>query len=415
MSETKEHHRLMVLTSHPIQYQAPLFRRLAEHPRVDLTVYFCSDQGLAVSRDPEFGVSFKWDRPLLEGYSSRFLANVSPFRASTGLWRAINPGVVSHLWRGNFDAVLVHGYALATNWLGFAAARLRRTPILLHGETFERDPGQSGPRRWAKRAALGALFRQVAAFLPIGSKSVEFYESFGVSRERMFLTPYSVDNDFFIAEAERLTGRRDALKAELGIARDVPVCLYLSKLIPRKRPMDCLQAFEPLQDRAALVFVGDGERRPALEGYVRDRGIRNVHFMGFRNQSELSRFYALADVFLLPSAFETWGLVVNEAMCFGLPVVVADGAACSFDLVRDGENGYVVPTGDVATLAGRLETLVGDSELRRRMGRRSSEMIATWGHRECVDGIVGALDRVRFESKRASSKGSRVIRAEPEL
>ncbi len=398
MIDNPAQHRLAVLTSHPIQYQAPLFRRLASHPRVDLTVYFCSDQGVAATRDREFGVTFRWDRPLLEGYRHRFLANVSPFRASSGFWRALNPGIAWRLWRGGYDAVLVHGYAPATNWVAFAAARLGRTPILLHGETLERGrPASPGQR--AKRLVLGALFRRVAAFLPIGSKSAAFYESFGVPPDRMFLTPYSVDNDFFMAEAHRYQGQKSRLKAEEGIPEHLPVVLYASKLIPRKRPMDCLQAFEPLQREAALVFVGDGEERPQLEAYARERGFRNVHFAGFRNQTELPRFYAMADLFLLPSSYETWGLVVNEAMCFGLPLVVADGVACADDLVRDGENGFVTPAGDVAALTQRLASLVRDGPLRRRMGDRSAEIIATWSHRECVDGVVAALDRVACNAR----------------
>ena len=397
-------HRLAVLTSHPIQYQAPLFRKLADHPRIDLMVYFCSDRGLRPTKDAGFGVTFAWDVPLTRGYRHRLLRNLSPAASSHGFWQAVNPGIVGELRRGAYDGLLIHGYAQCTNWLALWAARRAGTPVLLHGETF---PGKArgSIKSWAKDRALGAFFRRVDAFLPIGSKSREFYQGYGIPSERMFLTPYAVDNDFFFEQAGRCRPQRDQIKADLGLPPGLPVVLYLSKLIPRKRPLDLLQAFEPLQDRAALVFVGDGESRGGLESWARERGLRHVRFTGFRNQTELPRYYAAADIFVLPSAYETWGLVLNEAMCFELPVIATDRAAASHDLIEEGSNGYVCPVGDIDTLRHRLTGLVRDKGLRERLGRRSAELVAGWSHDDGAEGIVQALESLSGASREAAEAG----------
>lgn len=378
--------RLAFLTSHPIQYQAPLFRKLASSPEIDLTVLFCSRLGTDGKMDPGFGVPVAWDVPLLEGYRFKFFTNFSPVSDPRRFWSFVNPSVIREIFFGSYDALIVHGYGAITNWLAFAGAKISGTPIILQGETvLHSDQGV------IKRAALSQLFKQVSAFLVIGTKSREFYKAFGISDEKLFLAPYSVDNSFFFAKHEALKSKKGILKRGAGIPESLPVILYLSKLIARKRPMDLLCAFLSIQDKAALVFVGDGEERSALQQHVISRQIKNVFFTGFKNQTELPNYYSMADVFVLPSEFETWGLVVNEAMCFGLPIVVSSGVAASADLVRHGENGYVYSPGDIRTLTDYLEKLIGSLPLRQTLGKRSLEIISDWNHDHCVEGIRSAL------------------------
>ncbi len=396
-------HQLAFLTSHPIQYQAPLFRRLAASPSVDLTVFFCLDQGLGKRRDPEFGVAVGWDTPVTEGYRYRILSNGSPFRRSGRFWGALNPGIVESLWRGRFDAVIAHGWTEATHWLAFLTAGLTGTPLLLHGEAVPRPGRLSAPAR-LRRSLVGVVARRAAACLANGTRGAEFYRALGVPGERIALTPYSVDNEFFQQEAKRWRSRRAELLGGLGLPPGLPVVLFPSKLIERKRPMDCLRAYSALRDETAMVFVGDGALRPALEAQAAALGLRHVRFAGFQNQSALPRYYALADVLVLPSTFEPWGLVVNEAMSAGLPVVASDGVTAAVDLVRHGENGFIFPAGGVDALAGCLRTLVRDQSLRERMGARSAQIIETWSHRECVEAIVRVLDRMA--SRRRETAGS---------
>jgi glycosyltransferase involved in cell wall biosynthesis len=202
-----------------------------------------------------------------------------------------------------------------------------------------------------------------------------------------------VDNDFFFQQRDTLCIQKSELKRELGIAPETPVILYVAKLIPRKRPLDLLRAFEGLEPRAALVFVGEGVLRGELDAYAHAKQIADVGFVGFKNQTELPRYYAMADIFVLPSAYEPWGLVINEAMCFGLPIITTDGVAAAYDLVK--ENGFIYPIGDVTALRSRLQELILDPERRARMGRKSLEIISGWNYDADVQGILHALEFVR--------------------
>ena len=384
-------YRLAILTLHPIQYQVPLFRRLATHPQVDLMVYFCSDHGVIEELDPEFGVAFRLDIPLLNGYRSRFLKTYGVWPSPGRFGGLLNPGILPELWKGRYDAVLIFGYGLPVYWFGVLGARLSRTPILLSGETLLRE---DQPIWWRtlKGMLLGFLFRQVEAFLPIGTRSAEFYRHYGIPEGRLFLMPYSVDNDFFLDQASIWKAKVAETKKELGLKEDMPVILYLSKLIRRKRPLDLLMAFERLDREAALVFVGEGELRSPMEEQVRRRGMKNVRFVGFKNQTEVPRYYAIGDVFVLPSGYEPWGIVVNEAMCFGLPVIATDAVAAAVDLVHHGENGYVYRAGDINGLTRALEALLGDPDLRQSFGRRSLGVISRWSYEADVEGVLMALE-----------------------
>ncbi|MEE9167523.1 MAG: glycosyltransferase [Candidatus Neomarinimicrobiota bacterium] len=238
------------------------------------------------------------------------------------------------------------------------------------------------------------LFHGTDAFLTIGSKSSEFYRAFGISEERLFFTPYSVDNDFFREESRKWRRQKAVLKVSLGISEELPVILFVGKLVKRKRPFDLLYAYENIGNEVALVFVGDGELRSALEQYVRERGLSRVKFVGFKNQSELPRYYAMADIFALPSSSqEVSPLVINEAMCCALPVVVSDAVPSANDFVENGYNGYIYPCGDVSRLTQVLHNLILAPELESVFGERSQQLIEDWNNSKVVEGILEALGK----------------------
>lgn len=392
-------YRLAALTSHPIQYQAPLFRALTETGEVDLDVLFCSSGSAGVHLDEGFGREFAWDTPLLDGYRHSFLKNLSPSPAPGRFLGCINPRVGRALATGRYDAVWVHGWGLASSWLGFNAANRHHIPVLLRGEANGlKEPG--GLKGCAKRFLLTRLFRQVSAFLAVGTNNAEFYAAYGAPKEKIFLAPYAVDNDFFLGRSRSLARERILLREREGISRDLPVILFCGKFSDVKRPLDLLDAFQHLGDepKASLVFVGDGRLRVQMQQYVVEHGLRRVHFLGFRNQSELPACYALADVFVLPSAFEPWGLVVNEAMCSGLPVIASDKVGAAPDLIHDGVNGFVFPAGNVELLADRLRRALLDEDMRQRMGAQSRGIIEHWGINETVHGIMQALEYATAQS-----------------
>jgi glycosyltransferase involved in cell wall biosynthesis len=408
-------YRLAVLASHVIQYQGPLFQILAQHPEIELTVFFCSRQGIQSYRDQGFGQQVKWDVPLLDGYRSHFLPNWSPMPNPSTFWGLINPAIVRLLKPADFDAVWVHGWAHFTIRLALLTAFARRIPVLMRAENNLLSP----VARWKsgiKRVILRKLFQRVAGFLAIGSHNADFYRAFGVPESRIFLVPYAVNNNFFISQS---VGDKARIKSELGIASDAAVILFSGKLVSAKRPLDLLRAFQGIAGghRASLIYLGDGPLRSSLQKYVADQALSHVHFAGFRNQTELARFFAVADIFVLTSELERWGLVVNEAMCFGLPIIASDQVGAGGDLVREGENGFVYPVGNIPVLTERITRLIENPALRAAMGKKSRAMIQNWSYAQDVEGIVACLNHLsrRSDQSLATRPEPASDSADPEL
>lgn len=399
--------RLAAVAASPVFYQVPLYRRLAADHRVDLTVYFASSGGVRPYDAAFGGRAVVWDVDLLAGYRSAFLRKADTNDVLGGFLGLRDWDLFGKLVRGRYDAIWIHGYSYLTNWIAIAAAIVTRTPLLLREEQTLLHP-RRWPRRWVRTAVLRALFRHVHG-LWVGTNNRAYFERFGVTEERLSFAPYCVDNELYEAEANRLRPRKDELRAGFGIRPDAgPVILFVGKLTAKKQPLALLEAFARVRstERCSLLFVGEGELEGELRAFVEARAVPDVHFAGFLNRSEISRAYAAADVFVLPSALhETWGLVVNEAMNFSLPVVVTDKVGCNSDLVRDGENGYVVRAGDVAALTTALHDLVVEPALRARAGGLSRELVAAWSYPRAAAGIVAACDAAARPRKTRATAG----------
>jgi glycosyltransferase involved in cell wall biosynthesis len=392
-------YRVACLVSHPIQYQAPLFRYLAARPGIDLTVFFLSDFSIRAYRDSGFGVSVKWDVPLLDGYRHDFLPHLG---SGSGLsfWRPWTFGLRTRLRRGRFDALWVHGYAHRGCIAGIAAAKSLGIPVMLRGESNLLSETDDALKLRLKRIAMPALLRTIDGMLAIGRLNREYYLHYGVEAGRIFPMPYAVDNEFFRAAADRARPHRERLRAELGLTPGRAVILFASKMHPHKRAGDLLEAYARMspdgaaEPAACLVFAGDGEERAKLERRARSLKWDSIRFIGFRNQSELPALYDLSDVFVLPSDHEPWGLVINEVMNAGKPVVVSDCVGAGPDLVEDGVNGLVYPARDVAALANRLHRMIDNPEDRAAMGARAIEKVAHLGFEADRDGLLSALDSI---------------------
>lgn len=358
--------RLLYLVSHPIQYQAPLLRRIAAEPGIELRVVFertDTEQGYF---DDGFGTRVRWDIPLREGYDSVALRE-------TSLTREI----------ADTDVVWLHGWASAMLLQALGIARAKGRPVLMRGENQDQSmPDGTGLRGWLKRRYLGWIFRRCAAFLAIGGANHDYYRKRGIGEDRIFPMPYAVDNAAF---AQRARASDPAgLRRDLGIDPEAQVVLFAGKFQRRKRPDLLVEAWLRLPEpRPALVMVGDGEMRAQLES-VRHRGLV---FAGFRNQGELPAFYALADVFVLPSEHEPWGLAVNEAMACGTPVIVSDQVGCARDLVRE-ECGAVFPAGDVEALTAALIRVLSRPQDR---AAAAAARMRLWDFEADVAGLKRAL------------------------
>lgn len=384
--------RLLVVQTHFIQYFAPLFRELAGRPGIELTVAYATDLGLREGLDVQFGQRVKWDISLGDGYHWVVMPEHPAVESvPTGLHRR-NWSVRELVARA--DAVLLSSFYSATDQIAAWTAWRSHKPLLYRSESTLLPPHGGWLRRAARAVLLPLLYRGVSAGIYIGEQNRRQLLRYGVPDERLYFGPYSVDNDAFIARARELVPQRLALRERLGLRPDLPVILFAGKLMPKKQPLLLLEAFARLQATlpSQLLFMGDGELRPELERWIAEQQTPRVHMTGFLNQSRVGEGYAAADVLVLPSARdETWGLVMNEAMCFGLPVVASDRVGGALDLVREGETGRTFHFDDTDGLVMALRDVLADEGQRQRMGRAARNLIDGYSIRATADGIVSAL------------------------
>jgi glycosyltransferase involved in cell wall biosynthesis len=393
--ERRPIHTLFV-GSHPVQYSAPIFRRLAQHPQLEIQVAYCGMQGAELKLDPGFGIDVKWDVPLLEGYEWVALPNRSPVPKSGSFFALFNPGIWRLISRGKFDAVILYtGYRCATFWIALAAAKWNRIPILFGTDAHELAPrDRKDWKLWVKKILWPRLFGLADVVLAPSSGTVALMRGLGIHEDRIALTPYCVDNDWWIEQSAKVDRR--AVRARWDVPDDSFAILFCAKLQRWKRPQDLLCAFAKIADaNAYLVFAGEGPLRSALESEAHSLGIADkVRFLGFVNQSELPGTYTASDILVLPSEHEPFGVVVNEAMLCKCPVIVSDRVGAGFDLVREAETGFVFAVGDVTGLAVALRRAMSDRDHLREMGEASNRRMAEWSPRANIAAFVQSVMRV---------------------
>jgi glycosyltransferase involved in cell wall biosynthesis len=280
------------------------------------------------------------------------------------------------------------------------AAKSLGIPVLLRAESWLRDRGRSSAKLAFKNVFFSGLQRMIDAVLPIGTLNDEYWQHYFGNSVPRFLMPYAVDNDYFARLAREAQTRRAELQSELGLDPARPVILFASKLQPRKHCDHLIEAYARLapapgvEPAPYLVIVGDGEERPALKLQASATGFGSIRFCGFRNQSELPRFFDLATVFVLPSRHEPWGLIVNEVMNAARAVIVSDNVGCAPDLIEDGINGCIYPAGDIDALANSLRRVLGVPGVAHEMGQRALERIQRWSFTENVQALRQALAKL---------------------
>jgi glycosyltransferase involved in cell wall biosynthesis len=352
--------RVALLTEIPAPYRIPLFNALAA--RVDLRVLFLAES------NP--------DRPYrLHEEEHRFSSEVLPgFDVAIGRrWLVVNRGVARLL--GGMDAVVVGGWNQPAFWAAVGVARLRRVPAVAWVESTERD-ARPGSTAGTKRA-----FARACSSLVVPGRAAEAYVRSVAPLARVVVAPNAVDGPLF---ASRLPDR-EALRAQHGLDR---FCvLYVGRLAPEKGVDVLLRAAAGLD--ATVVLAGAGPE----EGRLRDLAPPGTRFLGHVDRDELPAWYAAADVLVLPSLSEPWGMPLNEGAAAGLPLVATDAVGAAWDLVDDGVNGFRVPAGDVAALHDALARLVADRELRRAAGARSRELAASFTPDAWADAVAGEVTR----------------------
>lgn len=385
-------YRLGILASHPIQYQAPLFRELAKH--LELKVFFAHRQTASEQSKAGFNVDFEWDVDLLGGYDHMFLQNRAKDPDVSRFFGCDTPQIVDEIRQGKFDAFLVTGWYLKSYWQAIRACRKYHVPIMVRGDSQLGTP-RGSIKQLLKEMLYPLLLRQFDGCLYVGQRNREYLEHYGVPPEKLFFSPHCINNGWFLSLSKKFD--RQEFREKNGISIDTKLVLFVGKLLERKRPLDIVKALQILLNRGLDVcgmFAGDGPLTSAIKEYGKNHDVPLV-FLGFRNQSELPEVYANAECLVLSSeGNETWGLVVNEALTCGTPVVVSDAVGCAPDLVESGETGEMYPVGEIESLADVLERVLINrddySSIQKKIVSYSVEAAAT--------GIVDAVFTLQSKS-----------------
>jgi len=379
-----------IMASHPIQYQAPWFRALAR--KVDLTVYFAHTQSASGQAAAGFGTEFEWDVELLAGYKNVFLKNLSKRPSTDRFLGCDTPSIAQALDHSRPDVLIVLGWYLKSYLQAIVACWRAGIPVMVRSDSQLRT-NRSRPRRAVKKMLYPLVFRRVNACLAVGTRSAEFFHHYAVPPDKLFIVPHCVDESRFIPVSADTIERRSAVRRRLRIAEDELVLLFVGKLLPRKRPLDLVRALGRLRDTgisARGLYAGDGPLREPILFAANEAGVQ-VDIMGFVNQSALPDVYRASDMLVLPSdASETWGLVVNEAMCCGLPAVVSDDVGCSPDLIKDGLTGARFATGNADALADAVCSVL-PSVRSSAMSGSVTEAMRDWSIDKAVAGTLEAV------------------------
>jgi glycosyltransferase involved in cell wall biosynthesis len=372
--------RVVIITEIIAPYRIPVFNALAQHNGIDLHVIFLSEN------DP---TQRQW---LVYKDEICFSYQVLPsWRRRMGRHSLLlNWGAEASLRRAAPDFIVCGGYNYVASWQSMHWARRNRVPFSLWAESTTRDfRGGHALIEFLKMRFV----RGCDAFVVPGKSAVEYLRKYGVPEEMIFTAPNAVDTDFFAQRAEAI--RRDASMHRQALRLPDRFFLFAGRLVADKGTFDLLDAYQALapsvRQEMGLVFVGDGAARSALEQRAAAINHGLIQFAGFVQRESLPAYYALADALVFPTHTDTWGLVVNEAMACGLPVISSNAAGCVADLVESGWNGRVVSAGDVGQLSSAMGELAGDAELRLLMGRRSRERIQQYSPEAWAAGMATAV------------------------
>ena len=375
--------RLVILTEIIAPYRIPVFNALARREEIDLHVIFLAES------DPKLR---DW---LVYKDEIRFSYQVLPSwrRKFAGHNLLLNRGLKSGLQRAAPDAILCGGYNYVASWQAMSWARRRRVPFILWVESTERDiRSRNRVIEFLKRRFI----KRCSAFVVPGKSSLRYVMSYGVLERDVFTAPNAVDTELFAQRAEAV--RQEAEKRRQALQLPPRFFLFVGRLVREKGVFDLLEAYGKLtlelRTLVSLVLVGEGIAREEVTRRARQIVPGQVRCAGFVQRDHLADYYALAEGFVFPTHSDTWGLVVNEAMACGLPVIASDAAGCVADLIEDSWNGWVVRRGDVIQLASAMEELGRDPDGRARMGNHSRERILSYSPEACAAGIAQAARSV---------------------
>jgi glycosyltransferase involved in cell wall biosynthesis len=372
--------KTVILTEIIAPYRIPVFNALARRAGVDLHAIFLAETDEALRQWRIYIDEIRFSYEVLSSW--RWRAGKRSLLVNRGLWSALDAA--------RPQTILCGGYNYPATWESLWWARRRNVRFVLWTESNGRDQrsGHTGVE-WLKRYFVSSCH----AFVVPGKSSFAYLRTLGAREHVIFTAPNAVDNTFFVAQAEKARAHATEFREKLKLLPQF--ILFVGRLVPEKGVFDLLEAYAKLENslrsEVGLVFAGDGPSRAELAQQAKHITPGTVSFPGFAHREDLACFYALADVLVLPTHSDPWGLVVNEAMACGLPIIVSSVAGCAADLVEDGWNGYVVPPRDSEKLSEAIDSVVRQPELRHQMSARSLERIRNYSPEACAAGLAAAV------------------------
>jgi glycosyltransferase involved in cell wall biosynthesis len=329
--------KLAVVTTHPIQYNAPLFRELARRKQVEIKVFYTWGQSQHKVFDKRFGIERNWDIPLLDGYEHEFIENTSRNPDSNRFMGIITPGLAESLQKYNPDAVLVYRWSVYSH-LKIMRSLSGKYPIFFRGDSYIQESGNL-LKNLLKKIILTHVYGRVNIAFYVGALNKAYYLKYGMKEDRLVYAPHAVDNSRFIQQSYVLEQRAAEERMKLGISDEHIVFLYAGKFYELKQLDVLIKVFKKLTGiQYKLLLYGNGEQEEELKQLAATD--KRIIFQPFKNQSEMPWVYRVGNVFVLPSQSETWGLGVNEAMACGRPAIVSRNCGCARELIVEAKTGF---------------------------------------------------------------------------
>jgi glycosyltransferase involved in cell wall biosynthesis len=359
--------RVAFVVSHPIQYIAPLYQRLARRDDVAIKVFFTWHAGGKAVEDRGFGRAIAWDIPLTEGYDFELVPNVSAAPGTDRFFGLRNPALLDRVMAWRPDVVHVAGWAWFSHLQLLRALHRRGVPTLFFGDSHLLDQERGTLRSHLKTAVLRKVYSWPTGFLTVGTANRAYFERFGVAPTKLHPCPHSIDVARFSRPAEALEREASRWRSELRIDAGQKVLLYAGKFEPKKRAVALMRAVQQLRDRSVvLLLAGGGELQGEIDAVAAADPSR-FRVLPFQNQSRMPVVYRLGDIFVLPSSHgESWGLAVNEALACGRPVIVSDRVGCAADVV-DATCGRIFACNDWSAFGKAVEELLSNADILAQM------------------------------------------------
>jgi glycosyltransferase involved in cell wall biosynthesis len=380
--------KLAIITTHPVQYYAPIFKLLNERQKISIKVYYTWGEKALDKYDPGFGQKVTWDIPLLDGYPYEWALNTSTDPGTHHFKGIINPKLTEQISKWQPDAVLFFGWAYEGHLKAIKYFK-NKIPVFFRGDSTLIDE-TGGIRSILKAIYLKWVYRYVDHAFYVGSGNKEYFKKYGLKDSQLSFAPHAIDNDRF---AEDRSADAGLLRKGLGIGNDQILILFAGKLESKKAPLLLLNAFHSLNRRDVhLLFIGNGILQHELKNLAGDA--TNIHFIPFQNQAAMPVAYQAADLFCLPSQGpgETWGLAVNEAMACGKAILVSDKVGCAADLVKENYNGDIFKSKQLNDLVIKLTKLIISKVALEEQGRRSKIIIKDWNFLAVAQTIENKLN-----------------------